>query len=111
MNFRILTSPGAMDLFELIIIRKLFCWKLYIDVEVYDDSGNVFDIIMLSVLIALRTARLPITTIIKDLNMNEKEFDIDQDPTHFRHLSCMAVPLSVSLYLVSIRNDLDVVDW
>ena len=110
MNIRILTSPGAMDLSELIIIRKLFCWKLYIDVEVYDDSGNVFDLIMLSVLIALRTTRLPITTVIKDLNMNDKEFDIDQDPTHFRRLSCMTIPISVSLYLVNNNRGYDVVD-
>lgn len=98
----ILVSPGAMDLKELIIVNKIFCWKLYIDVEVYDDSGNVFDLIMLSVLIALRTTRLPVTTVIKDLNQTEKEFDIDPDPTHFNRLSCMSIPLSITLYNVSI---------
>lgn len=103
----ILTSPGAMDLSELIIVKKTFCWKLFIDVEVYDDSGNVFDLIMLSVLIALRTTRLPITTVIRDLNQTEKEFDIDQDPTHFHRLSCMSIPVAISINAVSIVDQID----
>ena len=89
-----------MNLSELIIVKNIFCWKLYIDVEVYDDSGNVFDLIMLSVMVALRTTRLPVTTVIRDLNQTEKEFDIDPDPTHFNRLSCMSIPLSISLYNV-----------
>lgn len=101
----ILKSTGAMDLKELVIVNKMFCWKIYVDVEVYDDSGNVFDLIMLSVLVALRTTRLPITTAIRDLNQNEKEFDIDQDPTHFRRLSCMGIPIAISIYTVCFVYD------
>ena len=97
---RILLSPGAMNLQELIVIPKLFCWKIYIDVEVFSDSGNVFDLIILSVMIALRTTRIPITTPIKNADQEEKDFAIDDDPTHFRRLSCMSIPIGISLLRV-----------
>lgn len=98
--FRILLSPGAMNLQELIVVPKLFCWKIYIDVEVFSDSGNVFDLIILSVMIALRTTRIPITTPIKNADQEEKDFAIDDDPTHFRRLSCMSIPIGISLLRV-----------
>lgn len=65
-SVRILLSPGAMNLEELIIVPKQFCWKLFIDVEIYEDSGNVIDVSLLSILVALRTTRLPITTPLKN---------------------------------------------
>ena len=81
-SVRILLSPGAMNLEELIIVPKQFCWKLFIDVEIYEDSGNVIDVSLLSILVALRTTRLPITTPLKNFDQEEKYFDIDYDQKH-----------------------------
>ncbi|KAK8790535.1 hypothetical protein JH06_3784 [Blastocystis sp. subtype 4] len=98
---KILLSPGAMNLEELIIVPKQFCWKLFIDVEIYEDSGNVIDVSLLSILVALRTTRLPITTPLKNFDQEEKDFDIDDDPTHFRRLSCMTIPIGVTINKVA----------
>ncbi len=100
-SVRILLSPGAMNLEELIIVPKQFCWKLFIDVEIYEDSGNVIDVSLLSILVALRTTRLPITTPLKNFDQEEKDFDIDDDPTHFRRLSCMTIPIGVTINKVA----------
>ena len=97
---RILLSPGALDVQNLVIIPNLFHWALYIDVIVLTDSGNLFDLIMLSVLIALRTARIPITTPLKNADQEEKDFSIDDDPTHFRRLNCQTIPIGISLFSV-----------
>ena len=94
---RVLTSPGVMDLDELIIVKGLFCWKIDIDIQVYGDSGNVFDLAMLSVAAALRVTRIPCTVPVKNYEQEEKDFEIDDDATHFRRLSCMAVPISISI--------------
>lgn len=93
-------SRGALDVEDLKIIPDLFHWTLYVDVVVLTDSGNVFDIIMLSVLIALRTARIPITTNIKNADQEEKDFTIDDDPTHFRRINCQSIPIGISLFVV-----------
>lgn len=90
-----------MDLNELVIVPKQFCWKLYVDVQIYKDSGNVIDICLLSVLTALRTTRIPVTTPIKNISQEEKDFDIDDDPTHFRRLSCMSIPIGITLNKVA----------
>ena len=93
-------SHGALDIEDLKIIPNLFHWTLYVDVIVLTDTGNVFDIIMLSVLIALRTARIPITTPIKNADQEEKDFTIDDDPTHFRRINCQSIPIGISLFVV-----------
>lgn len=93
-------SPGALDVQDLVIVKDLFSWTLYVDVVVLTDGGNVLDIIMLSVLIALRTARIPITTPIKNADQEETDFTIDDDPTHFRRINCQTIPLGISLYLM-----------
>ena len=98
--YRILLSPGAMDLNELIIVPKQFCWRIFVDVEIYENSGNVIDMSIIGVLVALRTTRLPITTPLKNFDQEEKDFDIDDDPTHFRRLSCMGIPLGISINCV-----------
>ena len=90
-----------MDLNELVIVPKQFCWKLYVDVQIYKDSGNVIDMCLLSVLTALRTTRIPVTTPIKNISQEEKDFDIDDDPTHFRRLSCMSIPIEITLNKVA----------
>ena len=100
LTVRILLSPGAMDLNELIIVPKQFCWKIFIDIEVYENCGNVLDMAMVGVIVALRTTRLPITTPLKNFDQEEKDFDIDDDPTRFRRLSCMGIPLGVSINCV-----------
>ena len=98
--YSILLSPGAMDLNELIIVPKQFCWRIFVDVEIYENSGNVIDMSIIGVLVALKTTRLPVTTPLKNFDQEEKDFDIDDDPTHFRKLSCMGIPLVISINCV-----------
>ena len=50
---RVLTAPGVIDLGELAIVKGLFYWKIGIDIQVFGDNGNVYDLAMLSVVAAL----------------------------------------------------------
>ena len=94
---RVLTAPGVIDLGELTIVKGLFYWKIGIDIQVFGDNGNVYDLAMLSVVSALHSTRIPCTIPVKNYEQEEKDFEIDDDATHFRRINCMAVPISISM--------------
>ena len=62
---RVLTAPGVIDLGELAIVKGLFYWKIGIDIQVFCDNGNVYDLAMLSVVSALHSTRIPFRIILK----------------------------------------------
>ncbi|KAK8794631.1 hypothetical protein WA158_001612 [Blastocystis sp. Blastoise] len=97
----VLMSSGAVDLESLCIIEKLFAWKLYIDIQILSDDGNLFDIIFYAINAALQTTRLPKTNPLADLDNGERDFEIDDDPSTYIRLNCKQLPLCITLSQIS----------
>lgn len=81
-------------------MEGLYAWKLDIDVQILDDNGNLFDIILYCIYSALLTTKLPQTRQILNLETNEKDFEINDDTCTYVRLDCSSLPLSLTIYNV-----------
>ena len=59
---RIISSSGMIDTSQLCIEENTVVWVLHIDVICIKYDGNVFDAVMLAVMTALKSTKLPLVT-------------------------------------------------
>jgi exosome complex component RRP42 len=79
-------ESGTIDLSELCIIEGEKVWVVYIDINVLDYDGNLFDASSLGALLALTTAKIPVSTI--EDGAEDKPLPVIHYP-----VSCTAVKL------------------
>ncbi len=56
---RAYSHPSVFDLEQLIVLEKLQCWVLYIDILVLECGGNLYDAVSMAVKAALHSTRIP----------------------------------------------------
>jgi exosome complex component RRP42 len=86
------TLSNIMELKKLCIIPGKLCWIIYVDAMVLDSNGNLFDAISIATRAALHNTLVPKV----EVNLENEEFEISDDPESFTRLNTDNVPICIT---------------
>ncbi|RHY93166.1 hypothetical protein DYB37_010641 [Aphanomyces astaci] len=92
---RLVVVPLAKD--DLVIVPNKSVWVVYVDVMVFDSSGNLPDVISMAIYAALRDTLLPSIKLSGDKDDEEHVIQVDSDPASGRRLTLDDWPVSLTL--------------
>lgn len=76
---------------------RKFCWRVFVDVLVLEDGGNLVDTACVAALAALRDARLPQLRLFRGEAAGDWELELDDDAGAFARLPQLdALPLAIT---------------
>ncbi|KAG7376525.1 Exosome complex component RRP43 [Phytophthora pseudosyringae] len=82
---RIIVGSRVVEMESLSIVKGQSAWKLMVDVYCVDHDGNVLDAALTSIMAALKTLKLPATTVSETDNVVSVVPDGDTTPLRVEH--------------------------
>ncbi|CAL4167116.1 unnamed protein product [Meganyctiphanes norvegica] len=104
---RVYSSPQTLDTSKLVVVPGKFVKALYVDIEILECEGNLFDAVSLGVKAALSSTRMPKIYITGE-DGGEIEYSVSDNPADVDHLDVSNAPILITHLRVS--ENLTVVD-
>ncbi|RHY23675.1 hypothetical protein DYB32_009095 [Aphanomyces invadans] len=92
---RLVVVPLSTD--DLVIVPSKSVWVVYVDVMVFDTSGNLPDVVSMAIYAALRDTLLPSIKLSGDKDDQEQIIQVESDPASGRRLSLDDWPVCLTL--------------
>jgi exosome complex component RRP42 len=97
----------SFPLESLCVMKGRFCWRLFIDVLVITDDGNLLDVSTHAMWIALNKTKLPRLKAVAAQAGFKDDFFLDSNPTPSVSLSVEALPVIVTFSRIGNKFILD----
>mmetsp|Transcript_60490 Transcript_60490/g.82994 ORF Transcript_60490/g.82994 Transcript_60490/m.82994 type:complete len:306 (-) Transcript_60490:304-1221(-) len=95
---RLVTASFPLE--SLCVMKGRFAWRIFIDVIVFQNDGNLSDACSMAAWVSLRTTRLPKLTPIEAEACFEDEFDLDSNAEHAVPLMTSSLAVGITLCLI-----------
>lgn len=104
----LLVDSNVIDKKGLCIMKRKYCWRVYVDVLVLDNGGNLVDTAVVAALAALADTKLPKVRLYEGETKEDWDLELDDDPFAFARLpGAAALPLAITFTQVGGHSVVD----
>lgn len=104
----LLVDSNVIDKKGLCLLARKYCWRVYVDVLVLDNGGNLVDTAVVAALAALADTKLPKVRLYQGETREDWDLELDDDPfAHVKLPGVAALPLAITFTQVGGHSVVD----
>lgn len=104
----LLVDSNVIDKRGLCIMRRKYCWRVFVDVLILDNGGNLVDTAVAAALAALTDTKLPKLRLYRGETAEDWDLEVDDDPfAHTKLPGVASLPLAITFTQVGAHSVVD----